>query len=147
MVKRSKNKEVDIPRENERSSIVNELYAPYRVNFKRKRIEIKGLEDLIETDIADFQKLKKKNKNYAYCLLAVNPFSKKIYTRKLKTKSGPEVAENFEDILRETGLKFKLVFSDAGKEYFNQHFKKVLKKYDLHHYTTKSKIKASHAER
>lgn len=133
MVKRRKTKKNEKESENERSAIVNELYAPYRVNFLRKRIEIKGLEDLLEIDIADFQNLKSRNKNYSYCLLAVNPFSKKIYTRKLKTKSGPEVAKEFQDILNETGLNFKLVFSDSGKEFFNHHFKKILEKYNLKH--------------
>lgn len=134
--------------ENERSGIINELYAPYRVNFTRKRIEIRGLSDLIEADLADLQKLKSYNKNFAYILLATNPFSKMIYCRKLKTKTPAEVAKAMKSILEETKIKFKNLFTDAGSEFFGKKFQdEVVKPYKLNHYTTKSKIKASHAER
>lgn len=133
---------------NERSGIISELYAPYRVNFNRKRVEIKGLSDLIEADLADLSRLKKHNKNFAYILLATNPFSKMIYCRKLKTKKTSEVAQAMKSILEETKLKFKNLFTDAGGEFFGKIFQDVIvKPFKLNHYTTKSKIKATHAER
>lgn len=98
----------------EREQIVRELYAPYRIKYKRRRVEIRGLSDTIEADLADMSRLKTLNKNYCYFLLVVNPFSKFCYTRKLKTKQSLEVAKAMEEILIEAKLKFKNLWTDKG---------------------------------
>lgn len=140
-------KERDSHAEDERAAVIEEMYTPTRNVFPRRRVEIRGLSDLIEADLGDLQKLKKHSKNYAWVLLAVNPYSKHIYTRALKTKKSDEVARNMESILTETKLQFKNALTDCGTEFMGRPFQNLMKKYNINHYQTRSKHKAVHAER
>ncbi|KAG5666249.1 hypothetical protein PVAND_017630 [Polypedilum vanderplanki] len=134
--------------ENPRSRIVNELYKESRINYPRRRVEIKGLNDLLSVDLGDLSRLKKYNNGYAYFLLAVNAFSKKIWTVPLKTKTGKEVAKAMVEILSKCGHKFKNYWTDLGSEFFNQEVqKKVVKAFNLNHYTTHSIKKSVFSER
>lgn len=133
---------------NERSEIIKELYAPYRINFPRRRIEIRGIDDTLEIDLADMSKLKNFNNRYSFILVATNPFTKMLYTRKITSKKPEAVVPAMISILDQTKLKFKNLFSDHGSEFYNALFKKkVVDAYKLNHYSTRSKIKCAHVER
>lgn len=134
--------------ENMRSVIVKELYAPYRVKYKTRRIELRGFNDLLEVDLADFSKLKSFNDNNTFVLVAINAFSRKVYTEPLKNKTGKEVVRAMKKNLDRAKTKFIHLFSDSGKEFFCSEFlNNIVKPYGLIHYTTKSNHHASHCER
>lgn len=131
---------------NAKSEIVNELFKPLRKNFQRRRVIIKNINDLFQSDLISLFPHAKLNKNYKYILLVINCFSKFIWLRKLKTKSGNEVSHALNNIFKSTSPP-RLFQTDMGKEYYNIHVKNVLKKYNIKHYSSFSDLKASIAER
>lgn len=133
--------------EDERLQLIRELYKPTRNTFKRRKVEIRGLSDLIEFDIGDLSKLKTRARGFKYILIAVNPFSKMIYTRALKTKTARETAMAAKSILDETNLSFKNCFTDSGGEFMGLPFQNLMKSLNINHYTSRSVKKAPHSER
>lgn len=128
--------------------LLSEMFRPVRVNFPRRRFELRSLDDVIEIDIGDLNQLSKFNSNYKYILIAVNPFSKMIYTEKLKKKTARETTDAMKKILDRCDIKFKKLFSDHGTEFKNKIFQtEILEKYNIHHYFSNSIKKAMHAER
>ena len=126
--------------------IVNELHKPARINFKRRKVVVKGLSDLMQIDLADMSQYSGDNNGYKFILIAIDAFSKRAYAEPLKNKSGPEVTTAMQNILNESG-SFKLILSDRGTEFYNKHFQELMKKHDIKHYSTFSETKAQMAER
>lgn len=131
----------------EREKIIDELHKPVRRNFPRRRVELRGISDLIQSDLIEMRKYKSENEGYNYILVAINAFSKKAWALPLKTKTGAEVAKCTEKILKSLKIPPKLIQTDFGKEYFNSDFKKVMEKFKIKHYRTYSDLKASIVER
>lgn len=137
-----------------KQQIVDELHKPARRNFQRRRTIIKGLRDLFQADLAEFIPYSRVNKGYKYILLVVDCYSKFAWARPLKSKKGQEVAKAMKNILSKAAAppspplvppnNFQ---TDAGREFYNSHFSKVMNEYNINHYSTYSAIKASMAER
>jgi len=131
----------------EKIQVVNELHKPIRKNFIRRRIIIKGLWDLWQADLAQMDLYASDNKNYKYILIVIDCFSKFIWGRPLKTKTGKEVSEAFKEILLESKTRPKNLQTDQGKEFFNRDFQSLMKINGITHYNTYSITKAAIAER
>lgn len=129
-----------------KEGIISELHKPVRIHYRRRHYNLKGLHDLWEIDLMDMKNLKKHNRGYQYILIAINAFSKFLYGALLKNKKGIEVARGLKKILNK-GVLPKNIQSDMGSEFYNKHFKKLMKTYYITHYSTYSKIKCAHAER
>ena len=130
---------------NVKESIIHELHKPARKNFQRRYVTIKGLHDLFQADLLDLQKYSRENERHKYLLIVIDCFSKFLYAYPLKTKTGKEVSLAFEKLFKKT--RPKLLQTDAGTEFYNSHVQKVLKKYNVKHYSTFSNLKAQIAER
>lgn len=127
---------------------IEEIYKPVRINFPRRRYEIRSIDDCIQIDLADMTWTAKENDGHRYFLLANNPFSKKIYVVALKTKSAKEVTKAMKIILERAGIKFKNMYSDRGTEFTNATFKKeIVDENGINHYLAYSSKKAAMAER
>lgn len=125
--------------------IVNEIHKPARINFKRRRVIIKSLNDLFQGDLVEMIPYAKENKGYKYILIVINCFSKFVWALPLKTKSGSEVSRAMDQIFQQ---KHPNNFqTDMGLEFYNKDLKKVLKKYNINHYSSFSEKKASIVER
>lgn len=129
-----------------KKDVVSELHKPARRNFKRRRVIIKGLDDLWQADLADFKLYARENRGYKYILIVIDSFSKYLWTEPLKTKSASEVKDAMTKILKQ-GRSPRNLQTDAGKEFYNQSFKSLMQKHDVNHYSTYSVKKASIAER
>lgn len=131
-----------------RSQIIKELYKPIRVNFERRRYEIRSISDVLQLDIADMGLLRNENRGYTYFLLAVNPFTKMIYGEILRTKGAREVVEATKRILERTGIRFERIMTDRGTEFLNALFRReIVNANNIHHYVTHSPKKCVHVER
>lgn len=125
--------------------VVNEIHKPARINFKRRKVIIKALKDLIQMDLVEMIPYFKENGGYKYILVAINCFSKFVWASPLKDKSAIQVVRATEKILKEeTPLNIQ---TDMGKEFYNNEFKKLMKKYSINHYSAYSEKKASIVER
>ena len=127
-------------------TVVNELHKPARKNFKRRRTIVKGLHDLFQADLVEMIPYSKVNKSFKYILVVINAFSKFAWAKPLKTKNGRDVTKAMRSILILTKPP-KNLQTDQGKEFFNADFQKLMKDFNINHYTTYSSVKASIVER
>ena len=87
------------------------------------------------------------NRNYNYILLAIDLFSKKIWLRKMRTKSGPETTDAIKSIIADMEFAPQTVIFDEGLEFYNQHVDRLFTQYNIHSYSIRSSTKAGAAER
>ena len=131
----------------EKIHLVNELHKPARKNFKRRRTIIKGIDDIWQADLAEMCKYFRKNDNYRYILVVIDCFSKFVWCKPMKNKSGPEVTRAMSEIFKESKRACKNLNTDQGTDFYNAHFNKLMKKYKINHYSTYSTKKAAIVER
>ena len=122
------------------------LHKPARRHYKRNRIIVGGIDELWQIDLADMQTMAAENDGYRYLLVCIDVFSKYLWVIPLKTKTGPALVTAFKKIL-ESGRKPEKIQTDQGTEFFNKHFKELMKKEEIHLYNTYNETKASVVER
>lgn len=130
---------------NVREGIAKELHKQSRKNYPTRNVELKGVNDLYQSDLVDMIKFSKFNKGYKYILIVINCFSKFVKAIPLKTKKASEV----ESVLKPIFDKYKMKHfqTDKGSEFFNYRVSKLVQKYGVNHYYTFSDKKASIVER
>ena len=109
-------------------------------------MQIRGLHDLFQADLVDLKSRARSNGGYSYILFVINTFSKYAWAEPLKTKTGLEVAQAMAKILAETTPPKNLQV-DAGTEFYNANFRKLMEKYSINMYSTYSVLKANLVER
>lgn len=132
---------------NEKLQLVNELHKPVRKNFKRRRTIIKALDDLWQADLAEMGNYSRENRKNRYILVVIDCFSKFVWAKPIKNKSGPEVTQAMDEIFKESKRTCKNLNTDQGTEFYNVYFKNLMKKYNVNHYSTYSVKKAAIVER
>ena len=121
------------------------LHKPIRRHFKRNRVIVGGIDQQWQMDLADMQSMQKFNDGYRYLLVCIDVFSKYAWVIPLKNKKGPSLVEAFKIILS-SGRKPEKIITDQGTEFFNRHFKALLKDEDIELYYTYNETKASVVE-
>lgn len=127
--------------------IVDELHKPSRVNFKRRRVLIKGLDDLFQADLVELIPFARENKGYRYILVVIDVFSKYVWVEAVKNKTGEEISKAMRKILNTNNRISKNLQTDMGKEFYNKNFQELMRKNKINHYSTFSSKKASIVER
>ena len=97
-------------------------------------------------DLADMQSHAKESDGYRYLLVCIDVFSKYVWVIPLKNKTGPALVTAFKKIL-ESGRKPQKIQTDEGTEFFNKHFKDLMKSEEIQLYNTYNETKASVVER
>lgn len=72
--------------EDVKRKIVDEIHKPARINFKRRRVLMKSLNDLFQADLVEMIPYSKDNKGFKYILMVINCFSKYLWAFPLKSK-------------------------------------------------------------
>lgn len=85
------------------------------------------------------------NNGYKYILNVIDTFSKFVWSKPLKYKTGKSVAKAFESLLH--NRKPKLLHVDKGLEFVNKDFIKILDKYNIKMYHTENEEKSTIIER
>lgn len=115
----------EIPRSFVRSWLENQkTYGQHkraRVRFKLPKILSGGPRFLDEADLIDMQKIARQNDGARFILLCIDTFTKMIYVRPLKQKTGKLVAAALQDIwLNEAAFGGPAHFrTDLGTEFYN----------------------------
>lgn len=122
------------------------LHKTAPLKYRRNRVFVYGIDMQFQADLVDMSTYAKENDNNHFLLTCIDLFSKYAWTRVLKNKSAVEVAKAFESILEEGRVPEKIQ-TDKGKEFFNKHFQKLMKKYNITHFATSSELKSSVIER
>ena len=91
------------------------LHKPVRRRFKRNHVVSAGKDDLWMADLIDMVKYKDWNDGYKFIMLVIDTFSKYVWLRPLKQKSGQDVAEAFKNIFQSYGRSPKKLITDKGR--------------------------------
>ena len=121
------------------------LHKPAR-RHRRNRVIVGEIDELWQMDLADMQAIAAENDGYRYLLVCIDVFSKFVWVIPLKTKTGPALVTAFKKIL-ESGRKPQKIQTDQGTEFFNKHFKDLMKEEEIQLYNTYNETKASVVER
>lgn len=132
-------------RPSEKEIVVNELHKPARKIFPRRRVIVKGLNDLFQADLIEMIPYARQNGGFKYILTVIDCFSKYAWAVPLKTKSAKNVVVAMEKILRER--QPKNMQTDNGTEFYNKDFNLLMKKHSVNHYSVFSTKKACIVER
>lgn len=127
-------------------TVVKELHAPARRNFKRRKVLLRDIDDTWQADLVDMSAYSKSNSGFKFLLTVIDTFSKYAWAEPIKTKNGHDVTEAMKKIFKK-GRKPKNLHVDAGKEFYNSTFKSLLSEKKIHMYSTFSTLKASICER
>lgn len=84
---------------------------------------------LLQADLLDKQRLKRRNAGIAYWLVVIDTFTRFVWIRPLRTKVSQAVADAFRSILDEMSdsHKVKLLLTDQGGEFTAPPFRQVLR--------------------
>ncbi|KAJ8914310.1 hypothetical protein NQ315_011297 [Exocentrus adspersus] len=58
-----------------KQDVVNEIHKPTRRNFLRRRVQVRGFNDLIQADLVEMIPYARENSGYRYILVVINVFS------------------------------------------------------------------------
>lgn len=130
---------------NVRKVLAEELHKPARRKYPRRKVTLKGLNDLYQGDLVEMGSYARENKGMRYILTMINCFSKYAFAVPLRSKSASDVALALEPILKKH--KMKHLQTDQGKEFYNKTVNALMKKYGINLYSTYSDLKASIVER
>ena len=131
----------------------NEVHSKFRRvvkrKFPRRKIITRFPFELFQADLIEYPKYKFQNNRFVYCLVVIDCFSKFVWVKPMKTKTGQETAEAFDSIFKDFDEHPVSLMTDSGLEFFNSKVSQVMSSYNIVHYKprTKTQWKASIAER
>ena len=105
------------------------LHKPVRYRFKRNRTFVNGVGEQFQSDLCDMSNISKFNDKYTFLLTLIDCFSRYAWVKPVKNKSGLEIARVLAELFLER--VWKRSQTDKGKEYLNQHVRKLLTKYNI----------------
>lgn len=132
---------------NVKEDVVEELHRPARKNFKRRRVVLRGLNDLLQADLVEMLPYAKMNRGYRYILVVINTFSKYVWAIPVKRKTGGDVTSAMRTVLTSLKVSPNNLQTDMGKEFYNKEFQNLMKEYNINHYSSYSSLKSSIVER
>lgn len=130
-----------------KQEIVDEIHRSARKKFPRRKYLMVGINDTHQADLIEVIPFANQNCGFRYILMVIDVFSKRAWARELKNKTGPEVTKAMESIYNDSLQIPRNLQTDNGKEFYNQHFQRLMRKHKINHYSTFTKLKASIVER
>ena len=131
----------------------NEVHSKHRrivkKKFPRRHIIVHFPFQIFMADLIEYtqSQYKYKNRGHGYILVVIDVFTKMVYARPLKKKNKFETSLALESILRDLEHIPNTLITDEGLEFYNKNVREVLDKHHIHHYSIKTKMKASVIER
>ena len=122
------------------------LHKPTRRKFPTLPVKVFTIVEQWTVDLIEVINISKQNQGYKYLLTVVEVFSKYAWVEPIKTKTGQAVTDAFEKILKQ-GRKPIQLQTDSEKEFYNKTFAQLLKRCNIHHFSTSGDTKASMVER
>ncbi|RWS26471.1 hypothetical protein B4U80_02435 [Leptotrombidium deliense] len=113
------------------------LHKPARKNFSRNKIIVQNIDEQWQADLVDLQQFHKQNNDI---------FSKYAWAIPIKTKTGKNVANAFNEIFKERTPAS--IQTDKGTEFLNFDVKQIMRKHNINHFTSNNEeIKCAVVER
>jgi hypothetical protein len=111
---------------------------PFYIYYRRQQVQI---------DLVDVHKLAGDNDGYRNLVCCIDCFSKFLWVRPTKTKSGREVLAAIQNMIEAMGEPPKNIFCDRGTELKNQHLQAYLREKKINLIHPSSEAKAAIVER
>ena len=119
---------------------------PRRTN--QPKVEVTCIDEQWNADLCDMSSIANFNDNKTFLLTVIDVFSKKTDAEPVENKSGKAVTAAFEAILNRADHRLpQNLQTDKGNEFWNTHFCKMCKSYNIHLFSSESAYKACVAER
>src|SRR5207237_6104405 len=94
--------------------IVEELHKPARIHYPRRKVTTFSINDLWQGDLVEMIPFSKFNLGYKYILTVIDTFSKYAYAMPVKRKTGKDVTEAFEKIIKKSKASLRNLQTDWG---------------------------------
>jgi len=118
--------------------MADEIHKPFKKPNVLLKVKVFHMDDIWSADLIFLPP----EHSYKVAITVIDLYTKFAWVRKLKNKTGTEVAKAFEDIMKTSKRKPKKLWVDQGSEFYNQLFKKMLKDNDIDMYSTYNEGKA-----
>lgn len=105
--------------EKEKLQLIKEVFRVPRVNFPRRKVVQKGIDDTFQIDLIDVSNLSTHNSGVKFVLTCICIFSKYAWARPLQNKKGITVKEALQSIFDEGRVPIN-IHSDESKEILNK---------------------------
>jgi hypothetical protein len=92
-------------------------------------------------DLMDVSNISQFNNRITFLLIVIDQFSKYLWVRNLKFKSGVEVAKGLSSIIKDAGSAPRFILCDDGKEFYNVNVKPLCAKHGIKLISVHSHIK------
>ena len=126
--------------------LAEELHKPIIRKFTKRRVVVKGVDEIWAADLVEMGRFSDWNKEIKYLLMVIDVFSKFGWIEPLQNKKGETVAAAFEKIFK-SGRQPRLLWTDKGKEFYNKNVNQLLSRKNIKLYSTENEEKSSVAER
>jgi transposase InsO family protein len=121
------------------------LHKPIKKKFETRKVYVHGIDNQWQADLVEMQEFSKENEGLKYLLTIIDCFSKYAWAIPIKDKTADQTIEAFNNIFKQRKpLKLQ---TDKGKEFINKKFQELLKRNNIHWFSTNSDLKASIVER
>ena len=127
--------------------LAQELHKPRRVHLQRRKVNVKGIDQIWSADLVDMSAFSDDNLGVKYLLTIIDVFSKYAWIMPLKSKTGKDITKAFDYIITGSGRKPTKLWVDQGTEFYNRTFKKYLEEKGIEMYSTHNEGKAVVVER
>ncbi|XP_024890077.1 uncharacterized protein LOC112466283 [Temnothorax curvispinosus] len=101
----------------EKRRLVEELHAPARKNFPRRRVVVRGYDDLWQADVVEMRPHSRANAGHNCILTVIDVLSKYAWAIPLKSKNGKKVVTALRKIFHEDARHPRNLQTDKGKEF------------------------------
>ena len=131
----------------------NEIHSKYRRivkhKFPRRRIIVNYPYQIFMSDLIEYSQsgMRFANQGYVYILIFIDCFTRKVFARPLKKKNAIEMSQAINSILNDLENYPNSIITDEGLEYYNSKVRSIFANHAIHHYSIKTKMKASIVER
>ena len=130
-----------------KKEITKEIFSPVIRKFQRIQIQIHYKDDGWSIDLTDRSSLSKHNKKYKFIFTINDNHTKYAWTIPLKDKSGKSTTAAFKKLIETSKRTPQKVWSERGKEFYNQTFLPYLNEQNIQIHSTNSDLKAFFVER
>lgn len=122
------------------------LHKQINRKFRRRRVIAPFIDYQWDADTAVMKSFVKDNDGYSYFAVAIDVFSRYVFTYPLRSTRGKEMASALENIFSRGRAPTKLR-TDRGAEYRNKDVQRLMRAKKIEHFFTQNEQKSSYAER
>ena len=124
------------------------LHRQVRRRFPRRRVVVGGPYDQWQADLVDVSTYGGDNDGVRYLLCCLDAFTRYAWVRTLRSKRTKEVAEQFQDVVKESPETPLFLQTDKGREFLGKAFTEMLETEGIRHFTSENDdVKCSLVER